>query len=60
VLGIEVDLEPIFAGVTGARDQAVNPADLAEGEMVIANRIERNRRETLKNFLRARALNCEL
>ena len=56
----EINFEAVFAGVAGARDQAINAAHFAEREMVIADRIERRRRELLQNFRGARTLNREL
>ena len=56
----EIDFKSIFAGVAGARDQAINAAHLAEGEMIVADVVERRWRELLQDFGRARALNREL
>src|SRR5579864_8819322 len=56
----EIDFEAIFAGVAGARDQAINAANLAKGEMIVADRFKWNRSELLQDFLCARTLDREL
>ena len=43
MLGGEINLEAIFAGVAGAGDQAVYAADFAESEMIVADGVERER-----------------
>src|SRR5579862_7458815 len=60
MLGSEVDLESVLTRITRAGNQTMNPANFAKSKVVVANRIERNGREALKNFLRSRALNCQL
>ena len=35
----EIDFKSIFAGVAGARDEAINAADLAEGKMIVADMV---------------------
>src|ERR1700683_2541865 len=56
----EIDFEAVFAGVAGARDQAINAADFAKSKMVVADRIERTWRKLLQNFRCVWALNREL
>src|SRR5580692_573592 len=60
MLGSEVDLESVLTRITRAGNQTMNPAHVAKSKVVVANRIERNGREALKNVLCSRALNCQL
>src|SRR6185312_1029554 len=57
---VKIDLEAIFTSVTRSRDQAIDARDLAEREMIIANRGDRHRCKRLQNLKRARTLNRKL
>ena len=56
----EIDFEAVFAGVAGARDEAINATDLAKRKMIVADGVELRWRELLQDFSGARALNREL
>src|SRR6185437_3113418 len=57
---VKIKLEAVFTSVTRSRDQAIDARDLAEREMIIANRGDRHRCKRLQNLKRARTLNRKL
>jgi len=58
--GRQRDFKAVLAGVARARDQAINAADFAKSEMIVADGLERNGGEVLQDLLGARALDREL
>src|SRR6202049_2240114 len=60
MLGREVNLKAIFAGVTGARDQRAHAVHVALKKMVILQRSDRLAREASENSERLGSLNGEL
>ena len=55
MIGSEINLEAILAGVAGACNEAIHAADFAKSEMIVADGLERNGGEALQDLLGARA-----